>query len=198
MTLLKRLFGDLFSNSSTSLGQDEKLVREKIEYTEFFLTEYEQWKVAGLFKDILEFVRAQKSLGMSDPIADTKYFQHRSDSANGFYFLSDDAFSNKDYSFITYYFSELLKENGYVLNNSRRDVQQKAEKLICTEEFYFKLPLSSRAQSPIPQLWGNIIIQHHQIDDRTSYVKIMAHHYSDRSYEEAKDYEGLEELLLNS
>ena len=197
MTLLKRLFGDLFNSSEDNSQNNEQILREKIVHTEFFLAEYEQWLVAGLQNDLLQNVREHKAIRSSNPLADSIYFPFRSEASNGFYFISEEEWSNKDYAFVTHFISQQLKNLGYVLSNSRRDVREKEGQLICTEDFYFKLPLSSRTQKPIPQLWGNVILQHHSIDDRSRYVKVMAHIYNDRSYHEAKDFEDLEEILLS-
>lgn len=198
MTLLKRLFGELFGSSEDLSQKNEQILREKIVHTDFFLAEYEQWYMAGLHNDLLQNIRENKVVKTADPQSDTNYYSHRSNASKGFYFLSEDEWSNKDYAFITHLFSQNLLELGYVLSNSRRDVQEKQGQLICTEDFYFKLPLASRTQKPIPQMWGNILLQHHSIDDRSRYVKIMANIYSDRSYEVAKDFEELENILLTA
>ncbi len=176
--------------------EDEQLVRETIVPTQFFLEEYEQWAQAGLHNDLLVFVREQRAIRQADDNADCNYFTFRSEASNGFYFIGEEDWSNKDHSFLVHHFSKLLLAEGYVLNNARRDLSQKDGKLICNEDFYFKLPLSSRMQSPIPQLWGNVHIEHKIIDDRSNYIKIMANVYSDRGYEKARDFIGLEEILL--
>ena len=174
MTLLKRLFGDLFSGSEDISQKEDQIVREPIVHTDFFLAEYEQWQLADLHQDLLQTIREHKAVLSSNPEAYSIYFPYRSTASNGFYFLSEEEWSNKEYAFMTQLFCRRLIAEGYVLSNSRRDVKEKEGQLISTQDFYFKLPLASRTQKPIPQLWGNVLLQHHSIDERTSYIKLMA------------------------
>lgn len=197
MTLLKRLFGDLFGQSSETEMKEETLLKEKIVLTQFFLEEYRQWLQADMHFGLIDHLKAQREILENRPDADPNYFQFRSAASNGFYFHGEEPWSNKDYSFLVQYFTEKLIELGYRLNNSSREVVQQQDKLLSSESFYFKLPLASRNKKPIPQYWGNILLEHKLVDERTNYVKLMAHIYSDRNYETAYDFIDLENELVS-
>lgn len=197
MTLLKRLFGELFNSEQLNEEEEEELIlQERIEPTDFFLREYEEWLKADLHRGLLEHLRDQQAQRRADPTADLTFFEHRADSSSGFYFIGEDPWSNKDYAFIIHYFGQLIEEEGYRLNNTKREVKQKDGRLNTEERYYYKLPLSSRKQQPYEQAWGNLLIEQKIRDERTQYVKVMAHSYSDRSYQPAREFESLEKKLL--
>ena len=64
------------------------------------------------------------------------------------------------------------------------------------DRFYFKLPLSSRIEVPYKQSWGNLTLEHKLIDEKTIFVKLMANTYSDRNFEDARDFGSLVERLF--
>lgn len=197
MTLLKRLFGELFDRKSVNPEVEEEILQEEtIKPTAFFLEEYQQWMKAGMHVGLLDYLSEQRAIKRSNPEAENYFFHFDSDASNGFYFHGEDPWSNKDYAFIIQKFSDSLLENGYRLNRTKRLVKQKGETLITIEQFYFKLPLSSRLETPYAQAWGNIEIEHRLVDERTNYVKLMAHTYSDRNYQDARDFEDLVDLLF--
>lgn len=198
MTLLNRLFGQLFNQNTPNLSEDELILKEALVQTDFFLAEYEQWKMAGLQEGMIAHIADEKQRKEVDPDSDSTFFHFRSAASNGFYFLGEEPWSNKDYAFLAHYFSSLLLNLGYALNHSSREVKQKEEQLITLERFYFKLPLKSRLKTPFPQLWGNLILEHQLVDDRTNYIKFMAHIYNDRSYEKALPFEELESILFST
>lgn len=197
MTLLKRLFGELFTKTEDKENdEDSLLLKESIEHTEFFLREYEQWRAAELHIGLLDHLWEQKIIRDSNPNAELNFHQYASQASNGFYFLGEEPWSNKDYSFIIEYFSSILLSEGYRLNNSSREVRESKGVLNTLERYYFKLPLSSRLEKPYEQSWGNIVIHQKLTDERTTFVKVMANIYSDRNYQAPKAFDTLVEKLL--
>jgi len=197
MTLFKRLFDELFGQSEQESAEDaEILVDEPIKPTMAFLEGYHQWLAEKYHIGLLDHLKEQYAIRLSNPNAEIKFHLHDSDGSSGFYFSEESPWSKEDYHFIVHYFKQLLLSEGYRLNKSRRKAEMKNEKLSHFESFYFKLPLSSRKEVPYPQSWGNISLEHKLLDERTLFVKLMANTYNDRSYQPAKDFGSLMERLL--
>ena len=194
MSLLKRLVEGLFIQPSKE--EENEVIKEEFAPSQFFLMEYEQWKEAGLHQDLLRQLKENYAFKKSNPDADLPFFIHESKESNGFYFLAEEEWSNKEYSFIVHYIKELLTANGYVCKNSVRSLKEEKDKSIHIESFYFKLPAKSRLISPYPQLWGNISIEHKLIDEQSHYVKLMATTYNDSSYDEAEPFDDLVDLIF--
>lgn len=198
MTIFKRLFNDLFAQTDVVADDEsEILIDERIKPTASFIEDYHKWLEDGLHIGLLDHLKEQYALRISNPDAQLNFHLHDSNGSSGFYFAEESPWQREDYHRIVHYFNQILIEEGYRQNNSRRKAETIDGKLTQIDRFYFKLPLSSRKEVPYPQSWGNIIIEHKLLEEQTLFVKVMANTYNDRSYQDAKDFNSLIHRILS-
>jgi hypothetical protein len=198
MTYLKKLIQQLIpTQEAKSKTEEEVLVREPIEHSRVFLEDYKKWKAAKMHKGLLAHLFENATVKAMNPDADVNYFAYRDDQSNGFYFHSESPWNQTDYAFFVEHLVELLKDEGYVLKHSRREVVE-GEKLKTTEQFYLKPAMKYRMEKAYQQLFGNIIIEHRLIDNQTNLVKLMAQIYQGRVYQKPDSFEHLMDLIFQS
>lgn len=198
MTYLKKLIQQLIPTQEVkSKTEEEVLLREPIKHSSVFLEDYQKWKAAEMHKGLLAHLFENAIVKEMNPEADVNYFAYRDEQSNGFYFHSESPWNQSDYAFFVEHLIELLKNQGYVLKHSRREVVE-GEQLKTTEQFYLKPALKHRLEKPYQQLFGNIIIEHRLIDNQTNLVKLMAQLYQGRAYQKPDSFEKLMDLIFQS
>ena len=194
--LLKELFPEKEDNAKISR---EVLVSEEIKRDQFFNKDYHAWVESGSHLGLLNQLNELRLRREEDPNAeDVHFFIHTEQASNGFYFHGEEPWITKDYTFVVHYFIELIKNEEYYLNHTKREVIEEGEALKTIERFYLKPSLKFRRNKPYGQLYGNILIEHRQIEEGTTLIKLIAYTYNDRSYTEPYDFNGLINILFKS
>lgn len=110
--------------------------------------------------------------------------------ANGFAISYEDPLDSLSFSRLFLAFSLRIIDLGYVQVSLDRKFEEINDQVKVTEKFYFKPPLQIPIEGKlISQLFGNISLEKITVDNKPSYLKLLASVYSDRMYQDAKPFD---------
>jgi len=186
--ILKKLFG--------SKSDKEPLVSGKLERSEDFLAEYNQWKETSILNSVLGDLQIaynkSNAFGMYNPA----FHVYHSQQANGFFFNTQMRFTKEIYSYLMEYFKESVLELGYSIYTSDRKLKDHENGVQQVDRHYLK-PSLTNTEPPIDQKYGNVLIELFTLDEEIQYLKVMVSVYSDRSYQDPKPFLEFMETLFN-
>lgn len=117
--------------------------------------------------------------------------------ANGFAVTYEDPFDTQSFSRVFLAFSQRLLALGYEQVSLDRKFEEINDQVKVTEKFYFKPPLQLPGEGElISQLYGNVSLEKVTVDNKPSYIKLLATVYSDRLYQDAKPFDLLMDGLF--
>ncbi|MDF9800058.1 hypothetical protein OKW21_005321 [Catalinimonas alkaloidigena] len=121
--------------------------------------------------------------------------------ANGFAISYHEKIGSKVFQHLTDYFRDKVLEMGYRLVNADRRILDRENYVETIEKYYLKPPLSAEDLTQdtiqVNQMFGNIAIEHVQINSQPSYLKVLASIYSDRQFQEADSYDDFISALFH-
>ena len=194
MSFFDKVYTKVFGKPENTKTQilHETLTRDS-KYTFY----YEEWKSSTSCFDTLKLIANsyQKKLIKED--ADPKVHVLLSPYSNGLAISFDQTIRVVEFEYLLDYFKDTVLDHfEYKLEISDRQVNEKNNVIETKQKHYLK-PIRPKQNMSIPQLFGNIIIEHITIDEKPSYLKIQANTYNDQLFEKPYKFEGLLETLLN-
>ena len=119
----------------------------------------------------------------------------KNNSANGFAVTDSNYFEKNEMQYIADVFVSRIKEQSdYRLANADVIEEVKKDHVLKKEKYYLKPAITTNF--PIPQLFGNILIENIFIDGRHNYFKLMATVYHDRNYQNFLPFDKLHKILF--
>jgi hypothetical protein len=202
---IKRMWKALFPERERSDHKTGKKVEvpvhnEELERSEAFEQERKDWLVkrehVRLLRSILQAYRSKQS-GV-EPV-ETDLFLHGSPYGNGFFFTYRDHFGVRNFSFLFDLFRDRALDLGYRKYHSDRRILDKEAHYETIERHFLKPPINKEMDvKKGTQLYGNLLLEQILINDRPSYIKVMANVYSDGMYHPPLPFEELVDRLLGS
>jgi hypothetical protein len=190
MSYFDKLVGKLFSGKKPPGTAD---VHEVMKRSEAEQREYEAWKEGEEREQLIREIAQAYYYKKTNIISDIEVHLLNTPYANGFAISYHQDISPRSFRHLSDYFRDQVLEMGYRLVNSDRRIIDRGDYVETIEKFYLKPPLSaadlSKEVIQVNQLFGNIAIEHVLIDNRPSYLKVLASIYSDRQYQEAQSYD---------
>lgn len=117
--------------------------------------------------------------------------------ANGFAVTYEEPFDLKSFSRLFLAFSRRVLALGYEQVSLDRKFEEINEQVKVTEKFYFKPPLQLPVEGElISQLYGNVALEKVSVNNKPSYIKLLATVYSDRLYQDAKPFDLLMDRIF--
>ena len=117
--------------------------------------------------------------------------------ANGFAVVYEEPFDQKSFSRLFLAFSQRILALGYEQISLDRKFEEINDQVRVTEKFYFKPPLQLPVEGElISQLYGNVALEKVSVDNKPSFIKLLATVYSDRLYQEAKPFDQLMDRIF--
>jgi hypothetical protein len=117
--------------------------------------------------------------------------------ANGFAVTYEEPFDLKSFSRLFLAFSRRVLALGYEQVSLDRKFEEINDQVKVTEKFYFKPPLQLPAEGElISQLYGNVALEKVSVNNKPSYIKLLATVYSDRLYQDAKPFDQLMDRIF--
>ena len=89
-----------------------------------------------------------------------------------------------------------MKKLDYRLVNSHLTIQEKGEDVETREMHYLKP--KSGFEAPRDQKYGNVQIEFIRLNDRPANINLLANTYSDRAYNEPKEFEELAQHIFST
>ncbi len=185
-TIYKKLFNKHEPNTVLSHKALKRSEKQK--------TSFSNWLGDNRSEMLIEKIHRAYHLKRTDINSDIPVLLFRSAYANGFAVKNSPEINNNDFHLLLDYFRHKLLALGYRQAGSDSKVTAKSDFVLTVDKFYMKPPL--QVEPPIDQMYGNVAIELHLVDDQPNYLKLMASIYSDRMYKPHQDFDELVELLL--
>lgn len=176
------------------------LIHEPMKWDTASVAAYETWLdtlekkriLNQLFDAFLVFSRRGETLDDAIDFSDTP--MHRGFIIHAGYL----SFDFTTYRFLLEFFKDKLIDHGYhlALNDAMTSMQKEEMKTVY--RYYLKPSLRDYTGGKRDQLFGNVKIELHVRGDRVHHLQCLSTVYSDRSYEPAKGFRELIEVLLLS
>lgn len=174
-------------------------VRENFVVRESDQADLAQWMDSEEYRTFLALIYKNyhfKRTGINDSpqvhILDSPY-------ANGFAVIYEEPFDEKVFSRLFLAFSQRVLALGYEQVSLDRKLEEINDQVKVTEKFYFKPPIQILAEGElISQLYGNVSLEKVSVNNKPSFIKLLATVYSDRLYQDAKPFDQLMDRIFET
>jgi hypothetical protein len=172
----------------------EVTIHEVLKRSPQFSRSYDQWKSSENFVDELAAILKSYHYKLSGlkPTVDIEIYH--SPYANGLIIYPEKDKKPLSFGFLMEFIREKLEMNSYRLVHADRKMMETGKIVTALEKYYLKPPQSSAI--PIDQKFGNVILELSYTNNTPSKFKMMANIYSDRLYNEPREFEDLMTLLF--
>lgn len=193
MALFDDIWDQLFSAQP---NRQPVTVREELVRSPAYMQQYVEWKSSvqpqALVREIGKayYFKRNRINGF--------YQVHllQSAPANGFALSYHPKIGETTFKFLFDYWRDRMLSLGYRLKNTDRQTREMPAYVQTTEKHYLKPPARLK-HLPINQLYGNVLLEHVQINRQPSYLKVQVNIYADHLYTEALSFDELAEHLFS-
>jgi len=190
-------FDDLFKNIFKPSEKSPIKVKENFVIKKNELSDLAEWMESEEYVNFLaliyknyHFKRADIDVHPQVHILDSPY-------ANGFAVTYEEPFDQISFSRLFLALSQRILALGYEQVSLDRKFEEINDQVKMTEKFYFKPPLQISIEGElISQLYGNVTLEKVSVDNKPSFIKLLATVYSDRLYQEAKPFDQLMDRIF--
>ena len=194
MTFINKILDKLFPQK----GNSEQIVHnEVIARSGSYMKRYHEWTDSEADRVYEEIITGYEEKLLECENSKVRVHLLVSRYSNGIAISYDDShFTKNGFSYLFDHLAEKIKTlEHYRQVNSDYVIKEKNNVLETKEKYYFK-PVFSGSESKTDQQYGNILIEHILINDKPSYIKLMANIYSDSNYSEALNFNELIKKIL--
>ena len=190
-------FDDLFKNIFKPSEKSPIKVKENFVIKKNELSDLAEWMESEEYVNFLaliyknyHFKRADIDVHPQVHILDSPY-------ANGFAVTYEEPFDQISFSRLFLALSQRILALGYEQVSLDRKFEEINDQVKMTEKFYFKPPLQISIEGElISQLYGNVTLEKVSVDNKPSFIKLLATVYSDRLYQEVKPFDQLMDRIF--
>lgn len=195
---MKDLFQKLFGKALQDTEKGQPFINEPLERSDAEMEEYGRWLLSGDFIDLIKKLKISyyEKKGKTDLYGDLFYTIDKTSTKGFIVNYNNDLFIKDHFLYFFEYLRERVLEYGYYIytSDSRSFLKEKHTELI--ERHYLKPKMKSENGKKV-QLFGNIAISHHLINNEPVFIKFIAHNFRDRKYHPAYGYSQLEETIFH-
>ncbi|MFH6985965.1 hypothetical protein [Marinoscillum luteum] len=192
MTFFDQVYQKLFSKPETS---NEVLVYEPISRNEHYSESYAFWLHSVNHKKLIRQVAESYLLKQNNLVGEPDVHLLSTSLSNGFAISFNEEIDKKEFQFFFDWLGEKVEALPYKRSNSDVTITDKGNVIESKEKHYFK-PIQQSQEAPLDQQFGNILIEHISIDNRPSFIKLVANTYNDRMYKNPDSFEVLAKYLF--
>jgi hypothetical protein len=190
-------FDDLFKKVFSPSEKMPLKVKENFLIRDTDQRDLDQWMDSEEFEQLLSLVYKNYHFKRTQINAHPQVHVFDSPYANGFAVSYENPFDPKSFSRLFLAFSRRILALGYEQVSLDRKFEEINDQVKVTEKFYFKPPLQLPSDGElISQLYGNVALEKITLDNKPSYIKLLATVYSDRLYQDAKSFDQLMDRLF--
>jgi hypothetical protein len=198
MSFFDRLFEQLFPKR---LPDHLPVIEEALVRNETYRNKILLWQNSGAHRKLAYEVWEAWQLKKDKQSADLQVHLLKTDGSNGIAVTYHPKIGADAFQFFFDHLKEQVLPIGYKLYSSDRRIFVRPNYSETIEKHYLKPPIDLRVENGevqrCDQRYGNIIIEYIQIDDRPSFIRLMAHYYEDQLYLKPLPFdELLREILL--
>ena len=186
MNFFEKIIRQLFSSPS----QKAPMVSEPLKRKDAERSKYFEWQNSGAYKVLWDrlYQAYQARLNQEMGLWDIHLLQMK--AANGFALTYPNDLSQQEFQHLFDLLKDRVLNLPYQLVNANRQIFDKDDYVETKEKYYLKPIIDFQDTSELyNQRYGNIIIEQILIDDRPSYLKLVANIYSDRLYTKALGFD---------
>jgi hypothetical protein len=188
LSFFDQIYDRLFKGNKDSTPT---LVHEVLTRSNQFVEDYDKWtngpQLLEEIKRSYEFKQKGIEQNPAVHVLESQY-------ANGFAVSYNDFFQEDDFGYLMDLLSERVQLLGYRLVGSDRIITDKNNFVETKEKHYLKPEISM--EPPIDQRYGNVLVEHVLVNDKSSYLKFSANVYSDHLYKKALPFQDLLNEIL--
>ncbi len=181
----------------TSYSPNEPFVSEILERSKNDKVSYKKWLEDNKHKELSQVYSLSHFLKKKLITCSANVHIFNSRSANAF---SISCCKNIDAKSFQHYFDYLknrVLDEGYLLEQSDREIIDRMHYVETIDRHYLKFPEVFTPGEKCNQLYGNIVIEHITVDDRPSYIKLMASYQMDSKYTKPISFDVLTQQLFD-
>lgn len=188
--IIERLFPHSFS-------PNEPLVSETLERSKNDKVGYKKWLQHNKQKELSQIYSLSYFLKKKHITCSANVHIFNSRSANAFSISCAEYIDTKSFQHYFDYLKNTVISFGYVLNRSDREIIDRTHYVETIDRHYLKFPEVFELGAKCPQLYGNIMIEHITIDDKPSYIKLMATYQTDSQFTEPISFDELTRIIFD-
>lgn len=192
MSFFDQVYQTLFPKKDQT---NKVLLHELIHRSDSYTANYRKWNGSSNQADFLKDLRTAYYLKSKGIEGKPSVHLLKSQYSNGFAISYTDELDQNEFQYLFDWLAVTIENAGYRKSNSDVTIMDKGNFIETREKHYLKPPTGKSI--PLEQRYGNILIEHISVDDKPSFLKLVANIYNDRSYSKAESFEGLAEYLFD-
>jgi hypothetical protein len=195
---LQHIKNKLRQESKTAQEQHLPLVHEPLTRNEREKDAYEQWKTGRQKQQMLDFISNQFYLSQREKGDGGMFRVLQTTSSNGFMLRYPTGIEATEFQHLFDYLRDQIRSLGYVVYTSDRRVFDHPKYVETIQRHYLKPSLRHKINGQdekLTQLYGNIHLELHMVDERPTHIKCLCHNYVDHKFEQADDFSELVERI---
>ncbi|MDO1448042.1 hypothetical protein Q0590_17345 [Rhodocytophaga aerolata] len=194
MSFAENILDKLFSNGN---APNEPFVSEILERSKNDKASYQKWMQENKHKELSQIYSLSHFLKKRLITCSANVHIFNSRSANAFSISCCKYIDAKSFQHYFDFLKNRVLEKGYELQHSDREIIDRIHYIETIDRHYLKFPEIMLPTDKINQLYGNIQIEHITIDDRPSYIKLMASYQLDSKFSEPISFDKLTRHLFD-
>lgn len=191
-------FDQIYKKLFPGNPKNEVLVYEPIQRKADYLEDYNRWKKSFRRIDTIQQVAQSYALKEKGFVGEPDVHLLNTQRSNGFAISFNERLDQSEFQYLFDWLAEKVEALSYKRSNSDITITSKKDLVETIEKHYLKPVQSGEASDPLEQQYGNVLIEHISVNDRPSYIKLVANNYSDRNYKEADQFEHLARYLFGT
>ncbi len=192
------LMRKVFPSRKSAASKGEHLLSEPLKRSESFMEQFLEWMQSPRCDAVLESLREHIQLAREKGFGNRPLQIYESPQSNGFYFNPQLGLADEEFAFVLEHFRALCLSEGYEQKLAERKYTENAQGVRKMDRYYLKPRLDRNLELPLDQLYGNVHLELHFLNEQVSYLKVMAHVYQDSNYKTAGDFEEFCEKLFEA
>jgi hypothetical protein len=194
MSFAENIIEKLFPTSNLP---NEPFVSEILERSKNDKASYQKWLQDNKHKELSQIYSLSHFLKKRLITCSANVHIFNSRSANAFSISCCKYIDAKSFQHFFDYLKNMVLEQGYLLQHSDREIIDRVHYVETIDRHYLKFPDLLVPGSKCNQLYGSILIEHITIDDRPSYIKLMATYQMDSKFTEPLSFDLLTKHLFD-
>ncbi|NJL13039.1 MAG: hypothetical protein HC913_08620 [Microscillaceae bacterium] len=195
MSFFQQIIQKLFNRTRTQEGLE---VREPLTRSENEKMAYQQWLTQNGPVLLLEPISKAYYYKKTRLISPIQVHLFQSSGANGFAITYSPTFGEKAFSYLLDFWKDRVLAEGYRPQVAERQMKEWPQYVETKEKYYLKPPIHQAAMHKLlcDQQFGNVLLEHVRIDQRSSYLKVLVTFYVDAQFSPARHFDDFANLLF--
>jgi len=171
-------------------------VHEVIKRSQSFLKNFNTWKASELCEEYMNEIWQSYFWSKNGIDKNPQVSIFESSRSNGIAISYQPNFNKYHFHYLFDYLADKVKKLDYKLVTSKFTMEERGDN-VETREMHFLKPKNDLT-TPRDQKYGNVQIEFIRVNDEPTNIKLIANTYSDRAYQEPKNFEQLAQYIFST